>query len=234
MRPTGWALVGATVLFSGQALGVGWGTSPVDIPLGEGASAHREPVRCFNVYAYRPGCTMWHLTGVEAPTGPYAFQVHMYALGPAGRIFAAVDSGVLYTDDRGAHWSRASWDGAQSPRSLAFDTATGFGAAVGTFGTVWTTTDGGANWRTRRDDGDLFVDVAVLGRVVAWTSAVGVVQVSADGGTSVRTISERSRGPLPVMVTYQGNIWIRVESGRWWRVDRDGAAERAERSPWGD
>ena len=97
---------------------------------------------------------------------------------------------------------------------MAFDDATGFGAAVGTNGTVWSTADRGQSWRTRRDVGDVLVDVAVLGHVVAWTSIRGLVQVSADGGTSVRTLSERARGPMPVMSTWQDQLWIRVRGAR--------------------
>ena len=233
MRPIGWALLGATVLFSGPVLAVGWGTSPVDIPLGDGVTAHREPTRCLTVYGYLQGCVVWRLEGLAPPPIGIAPQVHMFARGPGARIFAAVDNGVLFTDDAGAVWSRASWDGAQSPRALAFDDATGFGAAVGTDGTVWTSVDRGQSWRTRRNVGNTFVDVAVLGQVVAWTSIRGLVQVSADGGTSVRTLSERARGPMPVMATFHNLLWIRIDGAQWWRVDREGAVERAERSPWG-
>lgn len=228
-----WALLGACILPTAPALAVGWGTAPVDVPLGDGVSVHREPapfLAPFGLRALEPTVT-WRYRGLCPP--PFGTS-QIYAFAHAGdRIFAALDRGVAYTDDRGARWALASWDGAQSPRALAFDEADGFGAAVGTHGTVWTTADRGRSWRTRRDVGDMLVDVAVLGRVVAWTSVRGLVQVSADGGTSVRTLSERARGPMPVMSTYQGHLWIRVDGARWWRVDREGAIERAVRSPWG-
>ncbi|TAK31568.1 MAG: hypothetical protein EPO40_05325 [Myxococcaceae bacterium] len=232
MRPTAWVLLGACILGSPSALAVGWGTTPVDIPLGADVSVHREPVSYFAPLGFRtltPTVT-WSYRGLLPP--PFGTtQIHNFASSGA-RIFAALDDGVVFTDDRGAHWSRASWDGSQAPRAMAFDDASGFGAAVGTNGTVWTTTDRGQSWRTRRDVGDVLVDVAVLGHVVAWTSIRGLVQVSADGGTSVRTLSERARGPMPVMSTWQSQLWIRVDGARWWRVDREGAAERADRSPW--
>ena len=233
MRTTAWAIVGACCLCSTPALAIGWGTSPADVALGDGLVAHREPVLATNPWnGYLAGVVTWRLVGLAPPPGVGATQIHNFALGRGGRVFAAVDDGVLYTDDRGARWVRASWDGAQSPRALAFDAATGFGAAVGTNGTVWTTSDSGQSWRTRRDVGDTLVDVAVLGGVVAWTSSRGLVQVSADGGTSVRTVCERARGPMPVMASHDGLLWIRIDGARWWRVDRDGAVERAERSPW--
>jgi hypothetical protein len=234
MRPSACAAFVACLSAAAPALAVGWGTSPVDIALGDGVVAHREPMLNANPWnAYLPRTITWRLDGLAPPPGVAPWQIHAFARAQGPRIVAAVDNGVLYTDDRGAHWSLASWDGAQSPRALAFDPASDFGAAVGTNGTVWTTADRGRSWRTRRDAGDTFVDVAVLGHVVAWTSARGLVQVSADGGTSVRTISERARGPMPVMATYEGLLWIRIDGAQWWRVDGDGSPERAERSPWG-
>jgi hypothetical protein len=236
MRPPAWTVLVACLSAGAPALALGWGTTPVDIALGDGIVAHREPVlypflQPWTAYSATPGIT-WRLDGL-APPPVSPSQIHSFARAQGERIVAAVDGGALYTDDRGAHWSRASWDGAQSPRALAFDPASDFGAAVGTNGTVWTTADRGRSWRTRRDVGDAFVDVAVLGHVVAWTSARGLVQVSADGGTSVRTISERARGPMPVMAVYDGLLWIRIDGAQWWRVDREGSPERADRSPWG-
>lgn len=234
MRPIAWAFLGACFLSAAPALAVGWGTSAVDIPLGDGIVARREPMLAPNPWnGFLARSVTWRLEGLAPPPEVATFAIHMFARGPDGRIFAAVDGGLLYTDDRGARWTHARWDGAQSPRALAFDAATGFGAAVGTNGTVWTSSDRGQTWRTRRDVGDTLVDVTVLGHVVAWTSIRGLVQVSADGGTSVRTVSERARGPMPVMATHEAQIWIRVDGAQWWRVDREGAVERAERSPWG-
>lgn len=226
-------MAGACLLGATSAWALGWGTTPADVTLGPGISAHREPMPIFALVGIpqRASLVTWSLRGMSPPAEFGTTQIHNFAnLG--GRVFAAIDSGLVFTDDRGAQWSRASWDGAQSPRAMAFDEASGFGAAVGTNGTVWTSTDRGQSWRTRRDVGDTFVDVAVLGRVLAWSSARGMVQVSADGGTSVRTIVERARGPMPVMSVYQNQLWIRVDGASWWRVDREGTIARAERSPW--
>ncbi len=233
MKTTAWALMGACLLGGTTAWSLGWGTTPADVTLGPGISAHREPAPLFALVGVpqRASYVTWSLRGMAPPAEFGTTQIHNFAnLGE--RIFAAIDSGLVFTDDRGGHWSVARWDGAQSPRAMAFDEASGFGAAVGTSGTVWTSSDRGQTWRTRRDVGDMLVDVAVLGRVVAWSSVRGMVQVSADGGTSVRTIAERARAAMPVMSTYQDHLWIRVDGASWWRVDREGSIARAERSPW--
>lgn len=221
------------MLITASAWSLGWGTSPADVTLGPGISAHREPAPLYGIHGLvqRSHLVTWSVRGMTPPVEFGTTQVYSFA-NTGDRIFAAIDSGLVFTDDRGAHWSQSRWDGSQSPRAMAFDEATGFGAAVGTNGTVWTTDDRGRTWRTRRDVGDMLVDVALLGRVVAWSSVRGLVQVSADGGTSVRTIAERARSAMPVMSTYQNQLWIRVDGVSWWRVDREGSIARAERSPW--
>ncbi len=233
MKTMAWAVMGACLLGGTTAWAIGWGTTPADVALGQGISAHREPSPLFALVGVpqRLSQVTWSLHGMAPPVDFGTTQIHNFAnLGE--RVFAAIDSGLVFTDDRGGHWSAARWDGSQSPRAMAFDDASGFGATVGTNGTVWTSNDRGQTWRTRRDVGDMLVDVAVLGRVVAWSSVRGMVQVSADGGTSVRTIAERARAAMPVMTTYQDNLWIRVDGASWWRVDREGSIARAERSPW--
>ncbi len=214
----------ALVCASSAAAAVPWGTTPVDLVLGGGAIAHRVTVWC----ARRLPCPAWRAEGFAPPPGPL---VEMYGAGAAGRIFAATSAAMLFTDDRGASWREAAWDGSQAARAMAFDPATGRGAAVGTDGCVWTTGDNGASWRLRRDTGDDLVDVAVLDDVVVWIGARGAVVISPDGGSTQRVLVEESRGFAPVLRVAGGLVWILVAGGRWWRVDPAGAAELSARGP---
>ncbi len=224
-------------LAPGQAEALPFGTTAGRVVLGEGVYADRVPAPCVYSTVYTPGCFSWVPEGFALPPPSMGTRVNMLAATARGRIVAALEGGgMAFTDDRGTTWHRARMDGMMpSPRTLAFDDRSDFGAAVGVGGTLWTTDDGGARWRVRRDGGlggDL-VDVAVVGHTVALTDAVGGVWVSTNGGGSVRTLATRARDAMPVLGVHGGAVWIRMEGGRWWRAGRDGSVERQERGPWG-
>lgn len=227
------ALFAATVV--PRAVGaVAFGTAPLTIELGDGVRAHRFPVACAaSVYAVYGRCAQWRTEGLRVPQDLPVGAVHMFARARGGRIAMATAVGVWLSDDRGARWVRARIDETVFPLSLAFDASSDFGAAVGPNGTVWTTDDRGLTWRVRRDRaGPSLVDVAVSGRTVAFSDALGGVWVSDDGGFRVRTLAEAARAAMPVMAVHDGVIWIRVDGRRWWRVDATGGVEESDRSPW--
>lgn len=238
MRPERAGLLGVTLLLSAlipRAAGaVAYGTAPVTVELGEGMRAHRHPVPCGGVLGVGIGrCARWSAQGLAIPGDLPVGEVHMFARARGGRVVMSTAVGVWFTDDRGAQWQRARIDTPITPFALDFDADSDFGAAVGPSGTVWTTLDRGATWRVRRDrSGPPLVDVAVTGRIMAFSDSVGGVWVSLDEGVSVRTLTDLARGAMPVMAVYRGVIWIRLEGHRWWRVDANGALEEAARSPW--
>lgn len=223
------------VLTPAASHAVAWGSAPVTVDLGDGARAHRVPVPCGGVPTFGfARCAQWSAEGLTIPGDLPVGAVHMFARARGGRIAMATAVGLWLTDDRGARWTRARIDTPVLPLSLAFDGGSDFGAAVGPNGTLWTTHDNGATWRTRRDrSGPALVDVAVTGRTVAFSDAAGGVWVSFDEGVSVRTLGDAARGAMPVMAVHRGSIWVRVEGRRWWRADANGTLEEAARSPWG-
>lgn len=211
------------------------------ISLGPGVSVQQVRPACFRL----PCPITWQPTGLEFGAQlPFLLRANTFALGPAGRIFAAVDQQLLYTDDRGQHWLRARWEASASPNAMAFDGL--FGAAVSDSGVVATTEDGGLTWRGRRDSaGQRIVAVAVLApSTLVWADANGGLFASLDGGFTPRTLVEPARisphliprattygtvqGPLPTVSVptlrvERGAIWAPNPSGGWFRVDpRDG------------
>ncbi len=216
-----------------RAEAVAYGAAPTEIELMPGVRVHRAPTVCFATRLAGPDCFAWTATGMSLPPPSLSLRVNMFAAA-GSRVVAALEGSVVYSDDRGATWSRAEIEGPQAVRSVAFDADGRFGAAVGTNGSLWTSDDGGARWRLRRDGGGrVLVDVAVLGSLVVWSDDRGSVRISTDGGSSLRTLAERAREEMPVMVRFDGAVWIRLEGTRWFRVRGDGVPERVERSPWG-
>lgn len=227
-------LFAALTLASAPVGAVAYGTAPVTLDLGDGMRATRVPVPCGGVaYVGNGRCAQWSAVGFSIPGELPVGAVHMFARARGGRLAMATAVGVWLSDDRGARWSPARIDEAVRPLALAFDPRSDFGAAVGPNGTVWTTEDRGQTWRARRDRaGPPLVDVAVLGRVIAFSDALGGVWVSRDEGVSVRTLSDLARGAMPVMAVHADTLWIRLEGRRWWRVDAHGSVEEANASPW--
>lgn len=229
-------MTAALVLASGAAWALPFGATAGRVVLGQGVYADRVTAPCMYTTVLTTGCFAWTAEGFALPPPGFGTRVNMLAATPRGRIVAALEAGgIAFTDDRGATWYRGRSEGmSPSPRALAFDERSDFGAALGANGTLWTTDDGGARWRTRRDGGlggDL-VDVAVAGHTVVVRDALGGVWVSTDGGTSVRTLQSRARDAMPVLGPYGGAVWIGLDGGQWWRAGRDGSVERQERPPW--
>lgn len=221
--------------------------TPADpVVLGPGVSAVlRQQLPCIHV----PCGALWDPVGFSFGDQHAALvRANTFVRGPGNRIFGSVDTRLFYTDDLGAHWNRARWEGGAAPLAMAFDGP--FGAAVGDNGTVFTTEDGGLTWRSRRDaSGVRNVAVAVLApRVVVWSDANGGVFASLDGGFSPRTLVEPNRAAMiaptangayygaptngmlvarpvvtaPAFRVERGAIWVPGRAG-WFRVDpRDG------------
>lgn len=216
-----------------RASAVAYGSAAVELELMPGVRAQRVPVVCRFTRMVSQDCFEWRAWGFALPPAGAAVRVNMLAA-VGRRIVAALEGSVLYTDDRGVTWQSARIDGPQTVRAIDFEPGGRFGAAVGTHGTLWTSSDAGQTWRVRRDSGnDTLVDVLVLGQTVVWSDDHGAVRVSPDGGTTVRTLTNRARDAMPVMVRFDRAVWIRLEGSRWFCVRDDGVPERVERSPWG-
>jgi photosystem II stability/assembly factor-like uncharacterized protein len=223
----------ALALFAGprRARAVGYGSLAATVDLGGGMSVRREPRSCVTYAIAAPGCFVWHGAGLSLADPAGLAYANMFAPARGGRVVAATQSGVQFTDDRGAHWHAARWDSPQGPLSLSFDPRSDFGAAVGGGGMLWTTDDRGETWRLRRDSGgQTLLDVAVLGRTVVFSDARGGAWVSTDGGTSVRTLAESSAGAPPTLTRSAGAIAVSLDGRTGFRIDAGGGIERLESS----
>ncbi len=214
-----------------EADAVAYGNSPLTVTLAPGIVAERYPRSCGYWQIYGAGCAGWRVSGMPVPPDLLE-RATLFTAARGGRIVLAHANGLAFTDDRGAHWHTARWDSSHPPLSVAFDPSSDFGAAVGPNGNVWTTDDRGSTWRSRRDDaGRTLVDVAVLGRTLAFGDAQGGVWVSTDGGTSVRTLADpganAGAGP-PRITVHDRAIWVLVGGSNWWRADASGSVERVE------
>jgi photosystem II stability/assembly factor-like uncharacterized protein len=227
-------LAATVVLASGSARAIAYGNAPLTVTLAQGITAQRHPRSCGYWQLYGAGCVAWTVAGMPVPPD-LLDRATLFTTARGGRIVLAHSSGVAFTDDRGAHWSAARWEGAQGPLSVAFDATSDFGVAVGRNGGVWTSEDRGATWRSRRDAaGQTLVDVAVIGRTIAFSDDHGGVWVSTDGGTSVRTLSDPAASAtpqMPRMTVHERAIWVLVGGSVWWRADASGTVERVDHAP---
>ncbi len=214
-----------------RADAVAYGTSPITVTLAPGVVAQRFARTCGYWQVYGAGCVGWQVSGFAIPP-ELLDRTTLVASARGGRIVVAHQSGIAFSDDRGAHWFQGRFEGAQSPLSVAFDAASDFGVAVGGNGSVWTTEDRGTTWRSRRDAaGQTLVDVAVIGRTIAFSDDHGGVWVSTDGGSSVRTLADSAPAAMPRMTVHQRAIWVLVSGSVWWRADASGNVERVDHPP---
>jgi hypothetical protein len=227
------ASVGAAALAIGYpraALAVPFGTSAVTITFAPNVRAERYAAGCRNSAGYASGCVGWRFHGFATPL-PFAVETaNMLAPARGGRIVAATVAGPQISDDRGASWHAARWEGA-GPLSLAFDANSEFGAAVGANGMLYTTDDRGETWRLRRDSsGQRLIDVAVVGQTIVIADDHGGAWVSTDGGLRLRTLSEGTdpAGAIAEISVRERSIWVLVGGSVWWRADANGSVEHTE------
>lgn len=214
------ALALAALALPSAALAVPWGASPVTLTFGRDVRVERASAPCpFSALGRgeNAGCFEWRAEGLRLPPPSATQRVHMLAPAARGRVVAVVEGGALFTDDRGARWQTAAWEGPQQPRSVAFDPRGEEGWAVGTAGTVWASRDRGATWRVRRDGlrGTL-VDVAVGQGVVAVVGDQRGVWVSTDGGARFTTLVEQA--DAAPSLTVSGRAVVIRAGDRTWRA----------------
>jgi photosystem II stability/assembly factor-like uncharacterized protein len=218
----------ALTLATWSALAVPFGEAPVRVSLTPEVTAERYAVPC-GAPTYATSCIGWRLEGLAAPLPAAMVRANMFAGARGGRLVAALPGAVAFSDDRGLHWREARWEGGEGPLSLAFDARSDFGVAVGTNGSVWTSEDRGETWRRRRDrSGQRLIDVAVVGRTIAFADEHGGVWVSPDGGTSVRTLAEHAEGTAPTLQVRERALWVFLGGTVWWRADAHGSLERVD------
>lgn len=215
-------------------------SSPLRIELGDGVAVERcaLPPTVYQV----PQC--WTPIGFRIDTYRVVGLARTFARTPigahhGGRLFAAiVDNAslqghgrmapVVYTDDLGARWEEALWDprtgsptlGAYSPLALSVEPTGDVVVAVGEYGRLWVSHDGGASFVQRRRGGQSYLAVETLGRAIVMADVDGRVTLTTDDGRSLRTLASE-RGAIVARETDA----IVVRAGdRLLRIDREGTS----------
>lgn len=226
IRSLGYAAI--AVALPAVAWAVPWGASAVTVRVSATASVSRVSAPCpFSALGRgeNAGCFAWRGDGVTLPPASLTQRVHLFAVGPRARLVAVTDEGALYTDDLGATWRAARWEGPQTPRSVTFDDGADDAWAVGSSGTVWRSTDRGLSWRVRADVGArTLVDVAAVGGAVVVVDDRGEVRASTDRGEHFRGLDERC-DEAPTLSIGVGAVTVRA-CGRAWRVSAASGVER--------
>lgn len=169
-------------------------------------------------------------TFVRAPVG-----------GPLrGRIFAALPDNpsqlgaarmapVVYSDDLGVRWQEALWGpsvgavtlGAFAPLALAVWEQKV--VAAGEYARLWVSHDGGAHFVERRQGGQTYTGLEVLGRAIVLSDVDGRVLLSTDDGLSLRTlVSEGGTREARATVRREADAIVVVAGRRTLRIDARG------------
>lgn len=187
------------------------------VSLGPNASATRTGARCGRSF----NCSLWRVDGFSLADRLDLRVANDFAVTRTGRIVAATARDILYTDNRGATWNSAHLADPQSPLALAFESDTDEGIAVGTYGSVWTSSDAGASWRSRRDGGaENLVAVGATGSAAVVVGQSGTTWVTFDGGTSIRELfgaGQQASDGATFVIRGHG-IWV-FGSANAWRVE---------------
>lgn len=201
-----------TLLFALPPGSCGLGVAPCALWTGIGLDiARMDALLVARTYARVPGSPRVVASVPPAPS---------WALSTWRRWHAA---GVLYTDDRGAHWAAADWPGANFAEAIAFSEDGSLGVAVGASQGIWTSEDQGLTWRERSSSAGLrYVDVAVLGRAIVFVDEGRTAWASRDRGFSSSLVAEDVTGALR---TEAEAIVVPTEEGEV-RIDREGRRAR--------
>lgn len=195
-------------------------------PLGAGMSVDRLHIRWG-----RGSYATWRANGFSLGPAPVVNALS-FSGAQGGRVVAIVHGGAYFTDDRGANWQPASWDGAASAAAISFDAASAFGVAGGEDGTIWTTEDRGEHWRRRRErEQELVTAVATMGTAFAFVTLVGSVSISRDGGQSFETVFESSGRSDVFLRRTDDTLDVIAGSTLLGRLGRDGSYTRVSIAP---
>jgi len=206
------------------------------VDLGDGMQASLVALPAGACGAFAP-CALWSGIGLDLGRRDALLVARTYARVPGSpRVVAAIPpmpswalltwrrwrgAGMLYTDDRGATWSAASWPSANAADAVAFTPDGGLGVAVGPARGIWISEDRGLDWTERSAGAGLrYVDVAALGRAIVIVDEARAAWVSRDRGFSLRSGADGVSGPLRlgsdaiVIPTERGEVRIDDEGRR--------------------
>lgn len=176
----------------------------------------------------------WRPVGFVFGTRPDLARALTFSGDGRGRILAATERDVLYSDNRGLSWQRAAFNGITRPQLLAMEPETRFGVALAD-GAVHVTEDGGASWRFVREiPSRRLTQAVVLGRNALLTDGNGVWAL-VNGG-ELLVLSEAgansAQGAPPQLQVTEGALVASDREGRAWRVLPRGTIERLEGATW--
>lgn len=180
--------------------------------------------------AWQPGAGCapagWHPVGFVFGPRPDLVRARSFSGDGRGRVIAATERDVIYSDDRGRSWQRALFNGVNRPQLFALDPETRFGVALAE-GAVHLTDDGGASWRFVRElPGRRLVQAVVQGRnAVLGDGAGGLWAVIRGGDVEVLSDAASARG-LAQIQAVRGAIVASDPEGRTARVLASGVVER--------
>ncbi len=216
----------------------GYDTRTQVFPLGPGLAAEKLFACNARVYGATQ-CVLlgWRPSGFTFGSRPDLARALTFSGDARGRVIASTERDVVYSDDRGRSWQRASWNGVVRPQIIAMDPETRTGVAVAE-GAIHVTDDGGASWRFVRElPGRRIVQVVVSGRSAMLTDGNGGLWGLVNGN-ELTVISESgtqsSVQGLPQFSIEQGAIVARDLQGREVRFARNGTVDRSAPSTlWG-
>lgn len=205
-------------------------------PVGAGMYAERAWV-CGG--RWQPGvpCVLqgWRPVGFVFGARPDLARALTFSGDGRGRILAATERDVLYSDNRGLSWQRAAWNGVIRPQLIAMEPETRFGVALAE-GAVHVTDDGGASWRFVREiPSRRLTQAVVLGRNAMLTDGSGVwALVNASELTALSEVSASAvigTASAQLQIT-DGALVASDRDGRAWRLLARGTIEQAPQATW--
>lgn len=216
---------------------------PLAIDLGDGLGVARNSFGALEPVGFTFGAeaNLWRAAAL-ARTG--TGRIVAVTARAAGRGLGESGCEVLFTDDLGAHWSRAEWPTSSArapvtdcalpvrragsrtrerlangtPRFLAFDPRSAHGFAITRDARFVSTDDDGATWRVRQTRASGAVRGWARGTTAVTLASDGSVWLSPDGGFAMRALA----GPGSRVETDGEDFLVIDPSSRPVRIDARG------------
>jgi hypothetical protein len=204
-------------------------------PVGPGMHAERVYV-CGPAWVPGTGClpSGWRPVGFVFGTRPDLVRARTFSGDGRGRVIASTDRDVIYSDDRGRSWQRASFNGVNRPQLFALDPETRFGVAVAE-GAIHVTEDGGVSWRYLRElPSRRVVQAVVHGRNAVLADGAGAMWAIVQG-SELQVLSDAASARGLAQLAVAGDAIVASDAeGRVTRVMPNGSIEReAGSTRWG-